>query len=330
MFLVTIRFLGIEFFLENELDFPLYLTYVNSLPGGIFMGVLWVLLDRLLRKFFFRKARSFGVVVMVMTISFVLLIGAVIFSATWIISGSVDYALSYSFGPIAASNMIFSISAAFIFVFIQKLDQRMGPGVMLNYLTGKYFQPREEERIFLFMDLNSSTTIAEKLGHEQYSRLVQDCYRLLNVPIRDTKAEVYQYVGDEVVISWQAKTGISDSDCLKLFFLYSEILKEQEASFDEKYGVRPTFKAAAHIGKTMVAEVGQIKSEIAFHGDVLNTTARILGKCHELSEEFLVSGELISKWKEELLYPNISKGYYKLKGRKEEVEIYGIKNHPDM
>jgi adenylate cyclase len=34
-------------------------------------------------------------------------------------------------------------------------------------------------------------------------------------------------------------------------------------------------KAGAHVGRVVATEVGTIKSEIVFHGDVVNTTARV-------------------------------------------------------
>ena len=91
------------------------------------------------------------------------------------------------------------------------MDRKLGPGILFQYLTGKYFKPREEERIFMFMDLKSSTAIAEKAGHIMYSKLIQDCYQELTTPVKDNKGEIYQYVGDEVVICWKTKKRIGES-----------------------------------------------------------------------------------------------------------------------
>lgn len=208
---VTVRFLGIEFFIGKELDYPLHLVYINSIPGGILMGILWVVVDRLLNRYFLTKARTFGASVMVMTLTYIFTILIVIFLVSWWMSGSLDYAIEYSFHKVSIGNTSTALIAAFVLVFFQKLDQRVGPGILLKYLTGKYFNPREEERIFPFMDLNSSTTIAEYLGHKQYSRFIQDCYRLLTKPLKITRGEVYQYVGDEVVVSWEVTHGLKDT-----------------------------------------------------------------------------------------------------------------------
>ncbi|WP_219011061.1 hypothetical protein [Aquimarina litoralis] len=47
----------------------------------------------------------------------------------------------------------------------------------------------------MFLDLNSSTSIAEKIGHMKYSQLIQDCFDQLDMT-EDFGAEIYQYVGD--------------------------------------------------------------------------------------------------------------------------------------
>jgi len=324
MLLVTVRFLGIEFFIGEELKFPLRLIYLNSLPGGILMGVLWVVIDRLLSRYFLTRARTFGTVVMVMTFTYITIIGIVIFLATWLISGSLNYAVEYSFHKVSIGNISFTLVGAFILVFFQKLDQRVGPGTLYKYLTGKYFKPREEERIFIFMDLNSSTSIAENIGHKQYSRFVQDCYRLLTEPLKATWGEVYQYVGDEVVVSWEVNGELSDTGCLDFYFAYNDSLTSQALYFEEHYGRVPEFKAAVHIGYAMVAEVGQLKSEIAFHGDVLNTTARVLGFCHKLNESLLITESLISRLPINSKYSYSPHGPISLKGKEGQISIFGV------
>ena len=63
---------------------------------------------------------------------------------------------------------------------------------------------KEEERIFLFLDMRSSTHIAESLGAMKYSQLVQDCFADLYQAVQQTGAHIYQYVGDEAVLTWKS------------------------------------------------------------------------------------------------------------------------------
>jgi adenylate cyclase len=177
-------------------------------------------------------------------------------------------------------------------LFLLQISQKFGQGVLLNFLIGKYHQPQEELRIFMFLDLSSSTTYAEKLGHLKYSQLIQDCFFDLTDVVVSRKAEVYQYVGDEVVLTWKQKEGVKDNNCLNVFFDYDRVIQERREYYEQKYSIVPQFKAGANVGLVTVAEVGEIKKELAYHGDALNTAARIRSVCNEVEKRLLVSEEL--------------------------------------
>ena len=57
----------------------------------------------------------------------------------------------------------------------------------------------------------------------------------------------------------------------------------------------PEFKAGLHAGEVVSAQIGGLKREVVYSGDVLNTTARIRSLCGELGEDLLVSRELQSQ-----------------------------------
>ena len=61
------------------------------------------------------------------------------------------------------------------------------------------------------------------------------------------------------------------------------------------YGLLPEFKAGAHTGTVTAVEIGEVKRDIAYHGDTLNTAARIQSVCNEYEKNFIVSKELIDK-----------------------------------
>ncbi len=176
---------------------------------------------------------------------------------------------------------------------IKIVNQKFGPGVFYNMLIGKYHQPKVERRMFMFLDLKASTTIAEKIGHLKYSALIQDCFFDLNEVIVRHDAEVYQFVGDEVVLSWPLKTNDPIQKSFDLYFDYAQLLVSKKEQYLRNYQVQPEFKAGVHLGEATVTEVGIIKKEIAYHGDVLNTAARIQGCCNTLNAPLLASQTLV-------------------------------------
>ncbi len=217
----------------------------------------------------------------------------------------------------------FWLMVVLVTLIVFQVNDKYGPGVFRKFLLGKYFNPTREERVFMFLDLRSSTTIAEKLGEEQYFNFLKEVFQVVTPAILRHKGEIYQYVGDEMVISWEKKEGVMNNRCVNCYFDAQKLLNEKEAYFTLHYGVRPEFKAGLHYGYVMAGEIGVIKREIAYSGDVLNTTARIQSKCNEHGVNILISDALIDQLS---LNTHALKnlGHIELRGRSEKVKLYAL------
>ena len=213
-----------------------------------------------------------------------------------------------------------------ITLFISEVSDNLGFNVFRNFLTGRYHKPREEERVFMFLDMKSSTSIAEQLGHSKYYQLVNKYYADFTDAILNTHGEIYQYVGDEIVVSWELQKGLSDNNCIQCFFLAREMLEHKRGEYLTQFGVFPEFKAGFHYGKVTTGEVGVIKKDILFTGDVLNATARIQGYCNQLDVDLLVSGQLISRLELGDNYTIQSMGEKSLRGREATIQLYTLTN----
>jgi adenylate cyclase len=185
--------------------------------------------------------------------------------------------------------LIILFAGGYVFVLINTLFHQIGYGPLARIMMGYYQKPREEHRIFMFLDLQSSTTVAEKLGHKRYSYFIQDCFKCVSNSLLSTGGRVYQFVGDEVVITWNAQKQKSYKAAVDFFCLYEEALGKRRDYFEEEYGMMPVFTAAINVGKVMATEVGEIKRELAYHGDVLNTAARIQKQCKTYKKQILVT-----------------------------------------
>jgi adenylate cyclase len=215
-------------------------------------------------------------------------------------------------------------SACMLALFILQINEKFGQGVLVNFLLGRYHRPKEDKRIFMFMDLKSSTTLAEKLGHIKYSQLIQDCFFDLTDIVLSYEAKIYQYVGDEVVLSWDVEKGIHQGNCLKTFFAYDNLLQSKGVYYKNKYGVVPEFKAGLNLGPVTVAEVGEIKKELAYHGEVLNTAARIQSKCNDYQKKLLVSEQIKTHFAKQIKFGFEFLDDVILKGKEEPVNIYAV------
>jgi adenylate cyclase len=63
-------------------------------------------------------------------------------------------------GILGGTHIGFAFLVAFLFNVIGQLSRMLGPSVLTSFVTGRYHRPRLGERVFLFMDLAGSTTIA--------------------------------------------------------------------------------------------------------------------------------------------------------------------------
>ena len=61
-------------------------------------------------------------------------------------------------------DVLFSLAISFVFVFMLDVNSLLGQNVLVNFVTGRYYRPRLEERVFLFLDMEGSTGSAERLG----------------------------------------------------------------------------------------------------------------------------------------------------------------------
>lgn len=221
----------------------------------------------------------------------------------------------------ALVQMAFSI---LISLFYNEISNTVGQNVLFNFFIGKYHRPVNEERIFMFVDMKDSTTIAEKLGNADYFTFLQAYYNCFSEAIIAHYGEVYQYVGDEIVISWSIEKGRRNHHCVNSFFAMKKAMQQQAKNFENTFGLIPDFKAAIHYGPITTGEIGALKKDIFFTGDVLNTTARILGKSSIYNEDLLVSEELVKLLRLEQQFHVITLGSQELKGKSESVEIMAV------
>lgn len=227
---------------------------------------------------------------------------------------------SNGFYHLLALGGILSIGINFILI----LKNKIGHSIFIPILFGKYHRPKEENRIFLFIDLKSSTQAAEELGHKKYSLLIQDCFRDLSDLVIKYGGSIYQFVGDEVVITWKVKKERNYYNSIHLFFAYKKLLSTKADFYLEKYGTVPSFKAAVNSGEVMVAEVGgNIKSEIAYHGDVLNSAARMIELCNLYHSDLILSENFREKVNSDMKDIQFDfKGEFQLRGKNRKINIF--------
>ena len=213
-----------------------------------------------------------------------------------------------------------------VLIAILQIRRLHRPGDLIKYVTGRYHLPEEINKIFLFIDLKSSTSTAEKLGNTKYSSFLIDYFHDMTGAILMSKAEIYQYIGDEIILTWSFEKGVKYARCINCFFDILTSIELKKEKYLEKYGVYPEFKAALHAGNVSVTWIGTIKKEIVYHGDVINTTARIQDECNKQGQKFLISEYMLNNTELPAYLRSEYLGELQLKGKQKKVKIFGLKS----
>ncbi len=327
LYFITIAITGL-YVVDAEIS--LSSNIIVSLISAVFFGTALGITDFFLEKFL--RGRPLGFEIILKGISYLIIwnvvssiaytIGTTI-STDFIQSTTIKYTDEFSFNMLSAAS-IYTAIMIFVISFIKQMNTKFGPGVLIPMLLGKFRKPHIETRVFLFMDLKDSTSYAERLGSIKYSQMIQDCFMDVNRVIPPFNAEIYQYVGDEVVLTWMSTEGLRNMNCIKFFFAFQKQLAGKKDYYEAKYNCLPQFKVGANIGEITVAEVGDIKREIAYHGDTINTASRIQSICNKFGKSFIISEALKSslEWEENFsteLLDSIA-----LKGKEKEVKLFAV------
>ncbi len=314
-------------------------SFFGSVLRNMVPGLIGAMLGGSLLVFYVNEKyrdKPYGYTILIVGVSFVLIVGFItLVMGIVIVPSQTGMPLS---DPVTKEAFVAFITDSFplkngvvwffIVIFTQlmlQVNSKFGHRTFWNILCGRYNTPKEEKRIFMFLDLNNSTTIAETLGDVAYHDLLKDFFADITDPILENKGSIYQYEGDEVVVAWDYTEGLQEQHCLRCFFDIKKVIAKKKATYQKRYGLVPSFKAGIHSGRVIAGEVGIVKRDITYSGDVLNTTSRILGKCSELKEEIIISADLLNLLPATKDFKNKVLGSIQLKGKQNAVSIHGLR-----
>jgi len=316
---------------DHDLLTHLIFSTVGPLIGGLIGGsiIIFYLKDRFRQK-------SLGYYVLVSaTIYFVLIYLIVGIASLFYYSSFLSQPM---FGPEVLSQTGYIVTSLVLIKYlvlwflivlgtllVLQISDKYGPGVLWNFILGKYHHPQQETRIFMFADIKSSTSIAEELGNIKYFDLLNDFFNDITDPVLYSRGEIYQYVGDEVVISWTLKNGLVNVNCVRCFYQMKKAIQNKQEWYNGKYGLVPDFKAGLHFGEVTIGEIGIIKKDIVFSGDVLNTTARIQSVCNSYQQELIISKALWDQLSVNHRFESKEIGKIELRGKQQKVSLLGVK-----
>ena len=226
--------------------------------------------------------------------------------------------------PEVIVSIVISFLLALIVNFVGQVNRLLGRGVLVSLLVGRYHRPREENRVFLLVDVQGSTGIAEQIGNLEYHRFLKRFVSDVTTAVRRHGGIVHRYIGDEIIFTWQSDKGLEGAACVRAVFAMSDTLDASRNEYETQFGVEPRFWAALHVGRVVSGEIGTLKHEIVFIGDTVNTVARIEAACRTTQRTFLASADVVTA----TVLPDdvtaTSLGPFELKGVGTPVELFAI------
>lgn len=200
-------------------------------------------------------------------------ISIIVFDALGNFIVPIDGAYPIGFNVNTLITLVMALTFTFIISTLMQINQLLGPGVLLNFIRGRYHQPRHEERLFLFIDLRGSTAIAERIGDINFHRLLNQFLSDIGDVMADQGGSIDKYVGDEVIVTWRLNN--RPQRAFEAVFEARARLASQAALYLARFDAAPDFRAVLHAGPVVVGEMGDQKREIALLGDTINTTAKL-------------------------------------------------------
>jgi len=303
--------------------------YLRLLPGtliGISIGFIIITFEKSLiafNKYSFIGAMLLKALIYSINILLFLLFFVIIFAE---VLGHLSYreALDKYIHERLFGDFIFSLGASIFLILFLEISSLLNSRFFYNYFTGRYHRPMQEERIFMFVDVKSSTTLAEQLGDIRYSSLLQDLFNDFTDAIMASRAEIYQYAGDEIILTWKKGAGLKEQRCLYCFYLLKQRIIQKQAYYLKTYDIVPKFKAGMHVGTAVTTWVGKVKKEIVYHGDLLNTTSRIQCKCNDFNHDFVISEALKQLFPQDLPVTYRHQGEILLRGKANPMKLYTV------
>jgi len=210
---------------------------------------------------------------------------------------------------------------AVIGIVVMRTVHFIGIETLFHLTVGSYHRPVLQEKILVFLDINNSTGLAERLGAVRTKAMVGKFLFDISKPITDHGGEIYLYKGDGLIALWDWREAIRDNRILRTIDAVFATIGQERGEYSEQFGIVPSFRIGVHGGEVVVSEQGDTKRAIGVYGTTINIAARMeeVAKAHHIA--CAISGDVA----ENLLGEGtrlIPIGHEKIRGSTVEIPVY--------
>jgi len=184
------------------------------------------------------------------------------------------------------------ISFSVIGIGVMRVVHFIGTANLFHLLVGTYHRPVLKRAVLMFIDMNSSTAVAVRLGAVKMSSLIGKFLFDIAKPITDGGGEIYLYKGDGLIAVWDWDEAARNNTVLHAIDATFAVMRRESAAYLRQFDVVPTFRVGVHGGDVVVSEQGDTRRSIGVYGDTINIAARMEDAAKEHGVGCVLSGDI--------------------------------------
>ena len=167
------------------------------------------------------------------------------------------------------------IAYSVVGIVVMRVVHFVGIDTLFHLTIGTYHRPVIEQKVLMFLDINNSTGLAEKLGALKIKALVGKFLFDVAKPITDNGGDIYLYKGDGLIAIWDWQEAVRGDKILRAIDAVFAAVRREEPRYQAQFGVAPSFRIGVHGGDVVVSEQGDTKRSIGIYGSTINIASHM-------------------------------------------------------
>jgi adenylate cyclase len=214
------------------------------------------------------------------------------------IAVNIAHLLLYPFypSPVPWSRLPFILPIVIAFsvigIVVMRAVHFIGIDTLFHLMIGTYHRPVVEQKVLVFIDINNSTALAERLGNLKIKSLVGKFLFDISKPITDYGGEIYLYKGDGLIAIWDWQDAVRGDRVLRALDAIFATVRREHPNYLAQFAVIPSFRIGVHGGDVVVSEQGDTKRSIGIYGSTINIASRMEEAAKAHSVACAISGDV--------------------------------------
>jgi adenylate cyclase len=298
---------------------PAAFGVMNAILVGTGVGLFEQFYVQSLRGRWFRNIHPLS------SIAIYTIVVAILFILAVNLSHLILYPLYPSPVPWGRLPFVLPIVLAFsvIGIVVMRAVHFIGIENLFHLMIGTYHRPVILQKVLVFIDINNSTALAERLGALKIKSLVGKFLFDISKPITDYGGEIYLYKGDGLIAIWDWHEAIGGDKLLRALDAVFAAVRREESRYRAQFGVVPRFRIGVHGGDVVVSEQGDTKRSIGIYGSTINLASRMEEAAKTHGVACAISGDVAQALSDPSGRLHLI-GYERIKGISVEIPIYEL------